>query len=144
MTRNIKDIIWLAGLLEGEGSFGWYTVDHSNGKRYSRASIQLEMCDLDIISRVRDILYEDDYKKGISNLYQRTNRTSYDTEYKLDKPSYKIAAFSNRAIQWMMTLYPLMGIRRKEKIKEVIIAWKIYSPRELNSTFPKRRLSAKL
>lgn len=27
-----------------------------------------------------------------------------------------------------MTLYPLMGIRRKARIKEIILAWKSYNP----------------
>src|SRR5204863_8589609 len=40
------------------------------------------------------------------------------------KTSYRLKINGNLAIQWMMTLYCLMGVRRKLKIREHINKWK--------------------
>jgi hypothetical protein len=32
----------------------------------------------------------------------------------------------NKAAAWMMTIYPLMGLRRQEKIKELLTRWRTY------------------
>lgn len=46
--------------------------------------------------------------------------------YKHDKHKriYGFAICSTEAASWMMTLYPLMGKRRKAKIKQILNHWK--------------------
>lgn len=38
-----------------------------------------------------------------------------------------------RAAGWMMTVYPLMGERRQQKIREVLAAWKVYEGQRRSS-----------
>jgi hypothetical protein len=40
------------------------------------------------------------------------------------KIQYRITLNGKKAIQWMLTLYTLMGQRRKAKIEEVLLKWK--------------------
>jgi hypothetical protein len=102
MNRSVKDIYWLAGLLEGEGSFGIL----SNG---SNPVIYLQMNDYDIVFKVRSLMCKH-YAIGIRS--------------RQPNDSYVYRVHGNIAIQWMMTLYPLMGKRRKEKITEILNLWK--------------------
>src|SRR5438876_5445144 len=97
---TIKDIIWLAGLLEGEGCFDFIRCPR----------ITINMTDLDIIERVRKI-----YKTN--NKITIIGRGHYKTAYYLN-------ISGDLSIQWMMTIYVLMGIRRQAQIREVIIKWK--------------------
>ena len=109
-------IRWVAGILEGEGTFS--IVGHGS------PVVKLKMTDLDIIERVRSIV---DPKR----LYSIT-RTEGD---KTRKPSYTITLNGTRAIQWMMTIYPLMGLRRKSRIRELLHLWK--SQKRKNSNQPR-------
>ena len=90
-----RDIIWLAGLLEGEGCF------RLNAGKWP--SITLGMCDEDIVVKVATIM--------------RSNATHYSN-------IWATQLSGARAIEWMMTLYPLLGKRRRASISEVIGFWK--------------------
>lgn len=89
------DIIWLAGLLEGEGCF------LLERKKYTR--IILSMTDKDVVARVACMW------KGKMN--HRGN-------------IYKAEVYGAHAISWMMTMYSLFGKRRKEKIASIIKVWR--------------------
>jgi len=100
-----RDIFWMAGLLEGEGCFMY---------RNGCPSIQLSMTDKDIVKRGAKIL-------GVGA----------HTPYKRDdghKWVYACVATGTTAIGWMMTVYSLMGERRRSKIKNILEQWKA-SPR---------------
>ena len=100
MTSKL-DIGWLAGFLEGEGHFAY---DCSPG-------IRLGSTDKDIVERTSYLL-------GGNHI-----RGPY--QYRINKkPVYYTEIWALRAICWMMTIYPLMGIRRKQRIKEIIERWK--------------------
>jgi hypothetical protein len=101
---NIKDVMWLAGLLEGEGCFG--ITDSPR--------ITVNMIDLDIIERVRKILGTSD--KMLEKHMEKYNKNA--------NTQYQTSIHGTRAISWMMTIYSLMGIRRQSKIREVISKWK--------------------
>ena len=92
-----RDIIWLAGLLEGEGCFGLQQ------RKYPR--ITLGMTDEDIVIRAATLMKSRVTRCG--NMY----RTYLDGAY---------------AVGWMMTLYTLLGIRRRKAIVDVIKVWKEY------------------
>jgi hypothetical protein len=70
------------------------------------------MCDLDVIQKIRSIV------SPSSKIYPRISE-KYRTQYEITV-SGKVAA------QWMMTIYSLMGSRRREKIREVLNVWKNY------------------
>lgn len=93
------DIAWLAGLLEGEGSFTWsYTPQ-----------IQLQMTDRDIVERAAKLL-----GVGLRNPWMR--KDGYQTVW-------SCVPCGSTAISWMMTLFPLMGERRQAKIRELLTRW---------------------
>jgi hypothetical protein len=94
--KNIKiiNLCWLAGILEGEGSFPYQCSP----------GICIGSTDKDIVERV-------------AKYFDRKIRGAY--KYKLNKkPVYYTEIWGIKAIEWMKRLYPLMGIRRKQKIKE--------------------------
>ena len=92
------DIVWLSGLLEGEAWFGF------NKGKYPR--IGLEMTDEDIVTRVARI-----WKVSIR---RRRNM-------------YRIQLCGINAIEWMMTLIPLLGKCRRNKVVKIIEFWKEHS-----------------
>jgi hypothetical protein len=112
VNRNIKDIYWLAGLLEGEGYFG---LHHSftDGYKYKKVRIAIKMNDKDIITKVHKILN--------CSCQITEQRDKYGFSRNMQYVTY---VNGKKAIGWMLTLYPLMGHRRKAKIIEIINEWK--------------------
>lgn len=101
MTHTTKDLAWLAGLLEGEGSF----TDSG-----SSVMLQVVMTDSDVIERAAAIL-------GV--------KTRKPWKPKGDrKIAYGCFVCGVRAIGWMMTLYQFFGERRQRRIREIIEAWR--------------------
>lgn len=118
MTK-IKEIAWLSGLLEGEGSF----IQSPNG--YPK--ITIAMTDRDVIERA-------------AKLFGTRCRGPYEARTprgERAKPTYRCESAGNRAMSWMMTLWPLLGERRREKIIEISREWRKLPPR------PQRRHKAK-
>lgn len=92
----------------------WNSYLHrDNGKvyTYARPVIQLQMNDEDVVARVASIFGRAYWDRPATEI----RNTAYTTRLDGDK-----------AIGWMMTLYPLLGHRRKAKVMEVIKAWKKY------------------
>jgi hypothetical protein len=100
-----KDLFWLAGLLEGEGSFLKPPPSKKN-----RIAVQVEMIDFDIIQRVSQIV-------GLS-IQSPKIRKNY-------KQTYKVVITGTKAFSLMKELFPLMGLRRQEQISEAL---KFFSP----------------
>ena len=108
MLSKEQKLIFLAGVFEGEGSFGfWGKVGKSN--RYLRA--QIRMCDEDIVVRFIDY-----FKLGsISTNLPKNNKHSR---------SFKWVVAGDKALDVMLQLYPYLGIRRQEKFKECCPSYK--------------------
>ena len=101
-----SDIHWLAGLMEGEGCF---TIQRT-GKGYIPLLVVLAMTDIDVVERAAQMI-------GVRvRMYQRTSK---------GKPIYRIQLHGPRAVQWMMTLYGLMGQRRRLRIRELLALWRL-------------------
>lgn len=113
MPNRVEDIYWLAGWLEGEGCFSIYQKD-----KYKQFRIEFSSTDLDVIRKVKTLLRSDD------TVFLR--KQSYSGLGTKKKREYYLKLTDNLAIQWMMTLYTLMGERRKAKIKEILTEWKQY------------------
>lgn len=105
------DLAWLAGLLEGEGTF---VVHHEPARERRRASvvirIAVHMTDRDVVERVRDIV-------GLGTVLRRPP----------SKPHHKETfrwAISAKAptLKLMQTLRPHMGERRAAQIDRCIQA----------------------
>jgi hypothetical protein len=94
---NRDDLLWLAGLLEGEGSF-----DAHRGK-YPR--IRVAMTDRDVVGRAASLM---------------------DTSIRLSlhaapaKPTWHSEVSGPRAVSIMEAVLPHMGARRSARIAEVL------------------------
>lgn len=102
--KTVKEIAWLAGLLEGEASF---MLKRGN------TIISMQMTDRDVMERAAAILGAKlgDYAR------KPKGKASY-------LPVYHLAIHGTKAIGWMMTLYGLMGERRRAKILQILKHWK--------------------
>jgi hypothetical protein len=100
---SLRDLFWLAGLLEWEGSFSIH-----NSPR-----IALRMNDRDVVERAAEVM------RATANVLtiERANTNA-------TRPSYEINVGGSRAIGVMLTLYPLLGARRQSKIREVVAEWR--------------------
>ncbi len=104
MNIDAVDLGWLAGLLEGEGSF-MMSRNHSGGKVYLYPKIVVGMTDEDVIQRAANLFETKVYKLPL-----QSNR----------KPAWRAAITGARAAELMQMLLPHMGIRRGAKIQEIL------------------------
>lgn len=91
-------IAWLAGLLEGEGCFHFCRGPY----------VKLSMTDKDIVERAAELM---------NGHCQKVKRCQPGC-----KPVFLVEVCSVRAIYVMNLVFPHMGKRRAEKIKEVLAA----------------------
>lgn len=113
-----RDLAWLAGLLEGEGSFLKAPPSSPNCPR-----ISLEMTDKDVVERAASLMD--------GKVVKRTNLKSA-----LWKPTYRVIIKGSRAVALMRVLYPEMGVRRRSQID---LALEMYTERKKGDNT--RRLS---
>lgn len=104
--RPVHDIAkdqlaWVAGLVEGEGSF------YAKGGPYPAARFQLDMADEDVVSHACAIM-----KVGQVDVQDKGKRSI--------KPQYRWRVSAQAEVAWVMDmLYPFLGQRRKGKIAEI-------------------------
>jgi hypothetical protein len=112
---DVVGIAWLAGLLEGEASFGYYK---------GCPTIQLQMTDEDVINRVAALT-----GARIKKPWRPKGKPTY-------KLVHQCGIRGMRAIEWMQTILVFMGERRRAKIVEIVAAWKTstYKPRAPKGT----------
>lgn len=113
-----EDLYWLAGILEGEGSFG-LTRCHVKGKCYKYPLIQLNMTDEDIVERVA---------KLYGSLYR-----GYRGAKPGNKNRFSTTLTNKRADELMRVLYPIMGKRRQKRIREVLVYHRVQQERPFGS-----------
>lgn len=99
------EIAWLAGLLEGEGSFVTGPPSKPNQPR-----IAVEMKDRDIIERIA--LYF-----GVTYIHNRPAKGKWSE-------CFRITLKGQKAVDLMIKLRPLMGERRKSQIDRAITSHK--------------------
>lgn len=98
-----KDVFWLAGIMEGEGCFH---VRKSGG-----ISAQLVMTDKDVVERFASVC-------GVGTFSKPRVLKSGKTAYRWSVTNQADAA------GLMMTLLPVMGSRRAQKIRECLAHWR--------------------
>ena len=106
-----KDLYWLAGLLEGEGSFDYQCRESE--QRHGRPRIQFASTDHDIAVRVAAL-----FKKRVNGPYR-----AYGGQLN-KKPMYKVLLSGPRAVGLMFTLWSILGTRRREQIKVSVARWR--------------------
>ncbi len=97
---STADLHWLAGLLEGEGCFSHHK---------STPVVSLGMTDFDVVERAHRLV-PGAGKLAVSIVGQ-------------NKPMHRWSVHSRDAIALMMTLYTLMGERRRARITELLVWW---------------------
>ena len=105
---SLNEIEWLAGYLEGEGSFGYYPKKRVGGS----PRITVVSTDYDVISRVAEIFC-------ITSIH---NRKRYNSK---NKQAYMVSCVGVKAASWGMTIYSMMGKRRKEQISGMLYEWRL-------------------
>lgn len=103
-----RGILYLAGLLEGEGYFALY-------RRTNRPSheirITLTMTDRDVVERAACLMGVP--VKGPFGPYGAGK-----------KEVWQLHVYGVAAIGWLMTLYQFMGIRRRARIAQLLTVWR--------------------
>lgn len=99
------DVRQLAGLLEGEGHFGFQRVHHT-------PIVCVGMTDLDVIERARGWLHY----TGKIHVYTPKRVT--------EKPVFRLQLHGADAAAWMMILFQFMGSRRRGQILAALEGWK--------------------
>ena len=107
---TLNDIPWLAGLLEGEGSFEWRSDQRPGRIRYGWPVVALASTDEDIVRRAATLM-------GAKSI------TRYKGNNLGKKPIHKAIVYGMNAADVMQAILPYMGVRRSEKIKEHLKKW---------------------
>lgn len=105
-----RDFYWLAGLLEGEGSFSPGPPSDPNSVR-----ITLSMTDCDVIARVA----------GLWKVSYHEVREARSIERGW-KPAYHVSLRGRRAAALMHELLPHMGERRQSQIRRALASYNPY------------------
>lgn len=97
------DLAWVAGLVEGEGSY--YLAEHAT---YPKVIFQLNMTDEDVVMRA----WELSGRIGKVNPHKPGPRSV--------KSQWRWRISAQAEVAWFMdVMYPLMGARRRAKIEEL-------------------------
>ena len=108
----------VAGLIEGEGYLALSKRSEGSGRSAYPGSplIRVGMTDEDVIrwlAAVWGVKANGPYNPGAGGR----------------KPVWNASLFGSVAAGWMMTLYPLLGFRRQERIRAVLAMWKCTASR---------------
>lgn len=106
-------LVWLAGLLEGEGCFSLqhYRGGKRTSKHYALPSIELGMNDRDVVLRAGLLLGGNQKKPR-----KRVQRPPH-------KPAFVWRVNGSRAVHVMKRLLPHMGSRRSKRIVGLVRAY---------------------
>lgn len=119
-----ENLAWLAGLLEGEGSF----YVRRARDRHPRVAVSLQMTDRDIVERAKAIA-------GCGGAVLVGDRSRhYPGKGWKDIYHWRVQA-EDHAVALMWAIYPWMGARRRGQIKACLAEW---------SSTPRGRRSASI
>lgn len=101
-----EEATWLAGWIEGEGSFGWFYTP-TQTRKYKYPMIKGGSVDEDVIAKIA-ILCDVSYYK--EKLYSKLAK----------QPMFRFRIRGRKAATLMRLIYPYMGKRRKAKIDIIL------------------------
>ena len=109
----MKDLFWLAGLLEGEGSFGLLTR-RDQEEEYKVPYLVLGMSDKDVVEKAAVLM---NYMAGTKiKVWRRQRNPTY-------KQMWNFTMKGSGAMRIAHAVYPTMGKRRREQIDRMGIAF---------------------
>ena len=100
---NERDLMWLVGLLEGEGCFCWRTKTANNGWPV----VCVSMTDLDVIERAAVLMG--------AKVYSHTKASRPGS-----KAIHRAEIYCSKAATLMEQVLPYMGQRRSARIRELL------------------------
>lgn len=106
-----EETAWLAGLIEGEGSFE-ARADRRWPNAKINVSVRIKMSDEDVVRKAADIM-------GID---QARVTCKPDTRSGRFSDMFEVRAFSADAVRVMRAVHPHMGARRGARIDECLAA----------------------
>ena len=114
MPITAHQIHWIAGLIEGEGTFNKTTTHR--GRNRASIRIAVSMTDRDVIYRLANLL-------GFGSIctIKPTIRRGYGSHGQLQ---HRWECSGTSAAGLMMTVLSLMGKRRAQRITELLTYWK--------------------
>ena len=101
MSVSAADLGWVAGLLEGKGSFGM---------NLDRPCLLLASSDEDVVQTLASIW--------------RTKIRGPQLRDGSKKKVWVASVHGGEAVGWMQTIYTLVGVRRQRRIRELLDKWK--------------------
>lgn len=110
---RIDDLHWLAGYLEGEGSFVAGGNRSPESGLYGTICICVSSTDRDVIERVAELF-------GNNKVYNMLTHT-YVGSFPNRKPQFRAQLGGDPAVRLMLELRPLLGERRKHQIGKAIL-----------------------
>jgi hypothetical protein len=117
-----RDKYWLAGLLEGEGSFMAGPPSQPNQPR-----IACQMADRDVIERLAELF-------GVSYIHESTpNNENWATTYRTE-------VRGANAMELMRLLRPLMGERRQQQIDDALESYDEFYRTESHSDYKREKV----
>ena len=105
---SIRDIAWFAGLYEGEGSV---LVESTR----LAPRLRIDMTDRDVLERAAVMT------GGRIHGYESKTRQELHPQW---KPAYSLVVNGPAAIGWLMTIYSLLGMRRRAQIRKAVNYWR--------------------
>lgn len=99
------DILWLAGLLEGEGCFSLTNLKAIRG--LGTPKVSLNMSDLDVVEKANELM-------GAKTIHTKLPRKSHWST------TYEINIYGKPALRIMADILPYMGKRRSARIMDII------------------------
>jgi hypothetical protein len=115
MDINREEVIWAAGLFEGEGCFCWVKIPNRNNpnrKDYSYMQASLHTTDKDVLER---------FVKALGIGVVNGPYTYNDKKVKKRKPSWYWSIRGLERVQAVAAMFwPWLGKRRKAKFEEIL------------------------
>jgi len=108
-----EDLHWLAGYLEGEGTFNAGGAKSSTTGRYTSICIQVSSTDRPVIERVAQLF------GGVNVVDLSTHH--YSGSFPNRKPQYRAQVNGDAAVELMAVLKPLLSERRQDQILNAIL-----------------------
>lgn len=118
LVMNESEIIWVAGILEGEGNFSFRKTERNKTKgSHRKLRVRLHMTDFDIVNRVKNLV-------GPNLTIRRDERSKqvFKDGY-TRKDAYVLDVSGFRAEKLMNEILPHMGQRRKDQILNALAGW---------------------
>lgn len=122
LLENLMQLQWVAGLIEGEGSFG---VDNRKQSGYT-PRVSVGMTDEDVIRKAHAVT-------GVGRVYGPYEVKRSNVGAGPFKPRYQWVTQGKQAAELMKGIYCFMGERRQGRIREILDGYDTYLAKKVSN-----------